>query len=85
MNKKWKSTILTAFVCAGLTFSAAAIGAKPSEIYFTSGGTEANNWAILGYAHANPGKRHIITTEMRRICKISNVSYVNFNFSIFNC
>lgn len=43
---------------------AGAIGAKDSEIYFTSGGTEANNWAIMGYAHANPTKRHIMTTRI---------------------
>lgn len=44
--------------------TAQAIGAKDSEIYFTSGGTEANNWAIAGYAHAHPEKKHIITTKI---------------------
>ncbi len=40
-----------------------AIGAKPSEIYFTSCGTEADNWAIKGAAmeYATKGK-HIITS-----------------------
>lgn len=41
---------------------AAVIHAKRHEIYFTSGGSEADNWAIIGCALANPEKRHIITS-----------------------
>ena len=44
---------------------AKAIGAKPSEIYFTSGGTESDNWAIKGAAHALRAKgNHIVTTAI---------------------
>ncbi len=44
---------------------AKAIGAKPTEIYFTSGGTESDNWAIKGAAHALRAKgNHIITTAI---------------------
>lgn len=42
---------------------AKALGVKPSEILFTSGGTEANNLAILGAAEALQDRgRHIITS-----------------------
>jgi cysteine desulfurase len=50
------------------------LGAKASEIVFTSGGTESDNWAIRGALAADPSKKHIITTSVeheavRKLCE----------------
>ena len=44
---------------------AKTIGAKTNEIYFTSGGSESDNWAIKSIARANQDKgKHIITSKI---------------------
>ena len=44
---------------------AKSINAKSSEIIFTSGGTESNNFALKGLFSANyPKKNHLITTKI---------------------
>jgi cysteine desulfurase len=45
--------------------TAALIGARPEEIIFTSGGTEANNLAVKGLlAEAPRGKDHVVTSNI---------------------
>lgn len=41
---------------------AQALGAQREEIFFTSGGTEADNWALKGGVRARPGRRRVITS-----------------------
>jgi cysteine desulfurase len=54
---------------------AALLGASSAnEIVFTSGGTESDNWAILGAIEGNKEKRHIVTTKVeheavRKLCE----------------
>lgn len=43
---------------------AACIGALPEEIYFTSGGTESNNWVIKSSALSDLQKRPMITSQI---------------------
>ncbi len=44
---------------------AGIIGATPREVFFTSGGTEADNWAIKGFMRTNSAKgKHLITSSI---------------------
>lgn len=40
------------------------IGAMPEEIFFTSGGTESDNWAIKGVVYNSSSKKAVITSEI---------------------
>lgn len=52
-------------VAAARESLASLIGATPREIFFSSGGTESDNWALKGFARANATKgRHIITSAI---------------------
>lgn len=55
-------------------------GAQPQEIVFTSGATEANNLAIIGYAQRNRRKGdHVIITEAEHISVLNIAKYLEKN------
>ena len=51
-------------LCGNRGIIAQCIGAQPDEIFFTSGGTESNNWAIKGTAFLDPEKHGFITSAI---------------------
>lgn len=58
---------------------AEALGAaRPSEIFFTSGGSEADNMAVIGGAElgAKSGKRHIITSNIEHHAVLHSCEYL---------
>lgn len=59
---------------------AEVIGAKPEEIYFTAGGTEADNWAVRAAAESLAGKgKHIITTKIEHHAVLHTCRYLERN------
>lgn len=56
---------------------AALINADPSEVYFTAGGTEADNWAVFGVADKLKEKgNHIITTKIEHHAMLHSCEFL---------
>ena len=56
---------------------AGVLGAKGNEIYFTAGGSEADNWALKATAEAYEGKgNHIITTKIEHHAILHTCEYL---------
>ena len=65
-------------VLAAREQTAKALGSRVDEVYFTSGGTESDNWAVKGAAElgAAQGKRHIITTAIEHHAVLRTCGYL---------
>jgi len=59
---------------------AKSINAKSREIFFTSGGTESNNWALKGLyfwnKENNTGKNHLVTTSIEHDCILKTCKWL---------
>jgi cysteine desulfurase len=57
---------------------AALIGAEPREIFFTSSGTEADNWAVIETAMARraKGAKHVITSKIEHHALLHSCEYL---------
>jgi cysteine desulfurase len=59
---------------------AKALNCLPDEVYFTGGGSEADNWAIKGIASAHKNKgNHIITTKIEHHAVLHTCEYLEKN------
>lgn len=59
---------------------ATGLNCLPAEVYFTGGGSEADNWAIKGIAAAHKNKgNHIITTKVEHHAVLHTCAYLEKN------
>jgi len=57
--------------------AAKLLGAKPKDIYFTSGGSEAINWAIKGVMYGNEAKgKHIVSTKIEHHATLHTLEFL---------
>lgn len=57
---------------------AALFGRKAKELYFTSGGTESDNWAIKGVMHANRDKgRHLLVSAFEHPAVLETAAFLS--------
>ena len=72
--------LITGEINKSREYIASFIGALPSEIYFTSGGTESDNWALRGVLLANEKKgKHIITTEIEHHAILNTCKFLTLH------
>lgn len=55
---------------------AGCINAEPDEIFFTSGGTESDNWAIKGSMKSNNPHRWLISSEFEHHAVLNSCKYI---------
>jgi len=53
------------------------LGTKPKEIFFTSGGTESNNFAIKGFAFSRGEKFHSVTSSIEHSAVLESFNYLS--------
>jgi cysteine desulfurase len=73
----WAGAPARSIVDAGRAQLAALLGCAPDEIVFTSGGSEANNFALKGIFFAGGGERtHIVTTRVEHPAILSPCAFL---------
>ena len=74
------SRVTSRAVTEGRDKVAKALNCEPSEVYFTGGGSEADNWALKGIASAYKNKgNHIITTKIEHHAILHTCEYLEKN------
>ena len=61
---------------------AGLIACKPDELFFTSGGTEANNLALKGLVFARPERRHLITSAIEHPAVLATCRWLAQRFDL---